>query len=223
MLPKGSKSGGISQLRSLSYQSLLAGNLGQHNKIVLNTYIARAAAAAGNQEVARKAYKSIILTDSTFRCTQTNTVAAFAWLEMIGDLVRQGKNQDAMRKTLECYERLLEFYPHLTSDQYRYVLQKIHSRNCVSHEFWRGGRGSSDFLATARSKERFLTRLLARGERIEAWLKNQHTTLFAEDAATRVHHYSLLMDGKPTATIIGVHASSCQAWLVCVTRSRPGF
>ena len=203
-----------------SYQSLLAGNLGQHNKIVLNTYIARAAAAAGNQQVARKAYKSIILMDSAFTCTQPIPYAAFAWLEVIEDLVRQNKNQDAMREALECYERLLEYYPHFSSDQYRYFLQKIHSRIASLMNSGVAGEDLRTSLRHLEERERSLTRLLARGERIEAWLKNQHTTLFAEDSATRVHHYSLLMDGKstPLSLVSMHHRASVARYVIFVVR-----
>jgi signal transduction histidine kinase len=203
-----------------SYQSLLTEDLGPNSRIVLNTYIARTAAAVGNQEVARKAYKSIILMDSAFRSTQPIPYAAFAWLEVIDDLVRQNKNQDAMRKTLECYERLLEFYPQFSSDQYRYFLQKIHSRIAFLTKSTMAGEDLRTALRRLEERERSLARLLARGERIEVWLKNQHVTLFAEDLASRVHHHSLLVDGEslPLSLVSIHHRASGARYVIFVVR-----
>jgi signal transduction histidine kinase len=203
-----------------SYQSLLAEDLEQHNKIVLNTYIARTAAAAGNQQVAQKAYKSIILMDSTFKNTQPIPYAAFAWLEVIEDLIRQNKNQVAMREALECYERLLEFYPQFSSDQFSYLLQKIHSRIASLTNSGKEGKDLQTSLLRLEERECSLMRVLARGERIEVWLKHQHATLFAEDSGSRVHHHSLLIDGQftPLSVVSIRHRANVARYVIFVVR-----
>jgi signal transduction histidine kinase len=204
-----------------SYQGLLAEDLGLRSRIVLNMYLARAAAAIGNQELVRKAYTSTIRMDPGFRTTQPIPYAAFAWLEVIDDLVRQNKRQDALRKALEYYERMLDFYPQFSPDQYRYFLQKIHSRIDSLTQSTTAGEDLRTAVQRLEGREYSLTRLLARGERIGAGLKNQYATLFAGDSARRVHHKSLLLDGKSTPlSLVSIHqGSSVARYVVFVVRS----
>jgi signal transduction histidine kinase len=189
-----------------SYQRLLREDLGLQTRIVLNTYVARSAAAAGNLELARKAYTSIILLDSTFRISQPIPYAAFAWLEIIEDLVRQNKSHDALQRTVQCYGRLLQFYSRFSSDQYRYFLQNVHARIASLTNSTTPGEDSRTTLRQLEEREHSLARLLSRGERIEVWLKNQHAAPSGEDSASRVRHYSLHLDGESTPlSLVPVH------------------
>ena len=203
-----------------TYQQLLRENLSPKSKIVLNTYLARAAAAIGDQDVARKAYTAIIQADSTFTIAEPIPYAAFAWLEIVEDLVRQKKTNEAWQKSLQFYQRLLEFYFHFSSDQHRYLLQKIHSdissltASTVLTDKVRGA------LSALEERERMLTRAFSRAGKIQSWLQTQQTALYAEDPLSGNHHQSLIIEGEFTPMSV-VHVNNparVQRWVVFVVR-----
>lgn len=203
-----------------SYQQLLREDLSLKSKIVLNTYLARAAAAIGNQEVARRAYTAIIQADSTFTTTQPIPYAAFAWLEIVEDLVRQKKTNEALQKSLQFYQRLLEFYSHFSSDQHRYFLQKIHSHIAsltTSSALTDDLRNS---LSGLEERERLLTRVFSRAGRIESWLQTQQAMLYAEDSLSRIHHHSLIIEGEftPVSLVFINNPASAERCVVFVVR-----
>jgi anti-sigma regulatory factor (Ser/Thr protein kinase)/tetratricopeptide (TPR) repeat protein len=203
-----------------SYQQLLREDLSLKSKIMLNTYLARAAVAIGDQEVARRAYTAIIQADSTFTTTQPIPYAAFAWLEIVEDLVRQKKTNEALQKSLQFYRRLLEFYSHFSSDQHRYFLQKIHSdisSLTTSTMLTDDVRGA---LSALEERERLLTRVLSRAGRIESWLQTQQAMLYAEDSLSRIHHHSLMIEGEftPVSLVFINNPASAERCVVFVVR-----
>ena len=203
-----------------SYQQLLREDLSLKSKIVLNTYLARAAAAIGDQEVARRAYTAIIQADSTFTTTQPIPYAAFAWLEIVEDLVRQKKTNEALQKSLQFYRRLLEFYSHFSSDQHRYFLQKLHSdisSLTTSTMLTDDVRGA---LSALEERERLLTRVFSRAGRIESWLQTQQAMLYAEDSLSKIHHHSLTIEGEftPVSLVFINNPASAERCVVFVVR-----
>jgi signal transduction histidine kinase len=203
-----------------TYRQLLREDLSFKSKIVLNTYLARAAAAIGDQEVARRAYTAIIQADSTFTTAEPIPYAAFAWLEIVEDFVRQKKTNEAWQKSLQFYQRLLEFYSHFSSDQHRYFLQKIHSdisSLIASTMLTDKVRG---VLSALEERERLLTRVFSRAAKIQSWLQTQHTTLYAEDPLSGNHHQSLIIDGEftPISVVFINNSASAERWVVFVVR-----
>jgi signal transduction histidine kinase len=203
-----------------AYQQLLREDLSLKSKIVLNTYLARAAAAIGNQEVARTAYGAIIQADSTFTITEPIPYAAFAWLEIVADLVKQKKANEALQKSIQFYQRLLEFYSHFSSDQHRYCLQKIHSEISAlttSTMFTGDVKGA---LSALEERERLLTRMFSRAGKIESWLQTRHTMLYAEDSLSNIHHQSLMIEGKftPMSLVFINNSPSTERYVVFVVR-----
>jgi signal transduction histidine kinase len=203
-----------------SYQQLLREDLSLNSKIVLNTYLARDAAAIGDRDGARRAYTAIIQADSTFTTTQPIPYAAFAWLEIVEDLVRQKKTNEALQKSLQFYQRLLEFYSHFSSDQHRYFLQKIHadiSSLTTSAMLTNDDRGA---LSALEERERLLTRVFSRAGRIESWLQTQQIMLYAEDSLSRINHHSLIIEGKftPVSLVFINKPASTERCVVFVVR-----
>jgi signal transduction histidine kinase/tetratricopeptide (TPR) repeat protein len=201
-----------------SYQELLREDLSPKSKIVLNTYLARAAAAIGDQEVARRVYDAIIQADSTFTTTQPIPYAAFAWLEIVEDLVRQKKTNEAVQKSLQFYQRLLEFYSHFSSDQHRYFLQKIHSdisSLTASTMLTSDVRGA---LSELEERERLLTRVFSRTGRIQSWLETQQKVLYAENSLSKIHHHSLIIEGEfsPVSLVFINNAANAKRCVVFV-------
>ena len=181
-----------------SYQKLLREDLSPTTRIVLNTYLARAALATGDQDAARRAYTAIIQVDSMFTIAQPIPYAAFAWVEIVEDLVRQKKTNKALQKYCQFYQRLLDFYPHFSPDQHRYFLEKVHSG--VSS--LTASRTLTDDVKSALSalekRELSLTRVFSRAGRIESWLQTQQAMLYATDSLSRINHHSLMIDGDFT-------------------------
>jgi signal transduction histidine kinase/tetratricopeptide (TPR) repeat protein len=205
-----------------SYQQLLREDLSLKSKIVLNTYLARAAAATGNLEVARRAYTAVIQADSTFTTTQPIPYAAFAWLEIVEDLARQKKTKEALQKSLQFYQRLLEFYSHFSSDQHRYFLQKIHSGISSLTTSSMLSDDIRNALSALEERERFLTRVLTRAGRIESWLQTQQALLYAEDSLSTIHHHSLTIEGEctPVSLVFINKPASAKRCVVFVVRSQ---
>ncbi|MEK6756580.1 MAG: HAMP domain-containing sensor histidine kinase, partial [Bacteroidota bacterium] len=179
-----------------------------------------AAAAIGDREVARRAYTEIIQADSTFTTTQPIPYAAFAWLEIVEDLVRQKKTNEALQKSLQFYRRLLEFYSHFSSDQHRYFLQKLHSdisSLTTSTMLTDDVRGA---LSALEERERLLTRVFSRAGRIESWLQTQQTMLYAEDSLSKIHHHSLTIEGEftPVSLVFINNPASAERCVVFVVR-----
>jgi signal transduction histidine kinase len=181
-----------------SYQQLLREHLSPRSEIVLNTYLARAAAAIGDLEPARRAFTAVIQRDSTFTTSEPIPYAAFAWLEIVEDLTRQKEINEALKKSLEFYQRLLELYSHFSSDQYRYFLQKIHSdisSLTASTMITDDVKGA---LRTLEERERLQTKVLSRAGRIESWLRSQHPMLYPADSLSKIRHNSLIIEGEFT-------------------------
>lgn len=181
-----------------SYQQLLAEDLPFRGKITVNAYLARSAAAIGNQTIARRAYNAIIETDSTFLISQPIPYAAFAWLEIVDDLVKQGQMSAAAQKLMQFHQRLLDFYYRFSSDQHGYLLQKVHSQ---VGQLEKSPKLLSDVKSSLNSlaeRELLFATTLGQAEAIESWLKRQKGMFYVQNSSGTVSHHSLLIGGRST-------------------------
>lgn len=178
-----------------SYQQLLSEGLSPETRIVLNTYLARAASAAGRREDARRSYTTVTTLDSTFTVVQPIPYAAFAWVEIVDDLVREKKTGEALEKLIQFYQRLLDFYYHFTLGQHRYFLEKIHSDIA---QLTASAMPTGDVMSTLSAleeRERSLARVFSRASRLESWVRTRQELFYSWDSTSRVSHHSLSIDG----------------------------
>lgn len=203
-----------------SYQKLLREDLSRITRIVLNTYLARAASTTGDQGAARRAYISIIQVDSMFTVAQPIPYAAFAWVEIAEDLVRQKKINEALEKYCQFYQRLLDFYPHFSPDQHRYFLEKVHagiSSLTASRTLTDDVRSA---LSALEKRELSLARVFSRAATIESWLRTRQAMLYATDSLSRINHHSLMIDGEftPVSLVFLNKPASMERCVVFVVR-----
>jgi signal transduction histidine kinase len=205
-----------------AYQQLLAEAHSLRSQIVLNTYVARCATAIGSRETARRAYEAIIESDSTFLIAQPIPYAAFAWLELIDELVKQGKLNDALQKSVLFHQLLLNKYYRLSLEQYDYFSHKLSSlRNTF------GGARSPDANAWATwhaldEQEQSLFSALRQAERIGSWLQNQRRVLSIEHYASTISHHSLSVGERsvPLSLIRIDNPAGPRRWVVLVLRPK---
>lgn len=202
-----------------SYQKLLREDLSPTSTIVLNTYLARAAVAIGDQDAARRAYTAIIRVDSMFTIAQPIPYAAFAWVEIVEDLIKQKKTNEALQKYCQFYQRLLDFYPHFSPDQHHYFLEKVHS----GISSLTASRTLTDDVKSALSalekRELSLTRVISRAGRIESWLQAQQAMLYATDTLSRINHHSLVIEGEFTpVSLVFINKPGTERCVVFVVR-----
>ncbi len=203
-----------------SYQQLLTEELSLQSKIVLNAYLARAAAEIGDREVVRSAYHAIIQTDTAFRTTQPIVYAAFAWIEIVEDLARQKRGDEALRTLVKFYQRLLDSYPQLSLDQHRYFLQRVHSQIELLTGSPVLAPSLGNILKDLEKRERLLTRALARAAGIESWLQTKEASLYAEGSESKIHHYGLTVEREfIPLTLVGVTSPTLGTqWVAFVVR-----
>jgi len=174
-----------------SCQQILTEHLSLRSKVVLNTYLARSAAALGNRLLARRAYDAIIRADSTLLISQPIPYAAFAWFEVVDDLLNQGRASDALQKTTQFYRCLLDFYYHLSSSQYDYFSRKLHSLTKSFERTIDPGGEARTTLISLEERERLLANTLRQAEEIRSWLRTQGGVLYVRNPPTGIIHHSL--------------------------------
>jgi signal transduction histidine kinase len=203
-----------------AYRKLLAEDHTLQGRVILNTYIARCAQAIGNHTAARQAYEAIIRSDSTFLIAQPIPYAAFAWLEILDELVKQGKTSEALHASLEFRRHLLSFYYRLSSEQYEYFSHKLLSLNGI---FERASDRDARVWAALRSVEeqgRLLSHTLSRAQEIESWLQTQRSVLSVQDYAGKISHHSVRLGEQslPVSLIQVNDPPSPRSWVVLVLR-----
>ena len=203
-----------------AYQQLLSEHHSPQSRIVLNTYLARTALALGDHAEARRAYAAIIQADSTFLITRPISYAAFAWLELIDDLIAQGKPGAAAERCLQFHQRLLNFYHHFSREQFDHIQQKLYS-------LMRSFETSSVLSLTVRNdlskleeRERRLTRTLGQAEEIQSWLQARRTLFSVPDPGGTVSHHSLLIGehGTPLSLVYSETPSGLRHWVAFLIR-----
>ncbi len=203
-----------------AYERLLAGAHSLRDRVVLNTYLARSAAAIGNDEAARRAYEAIIESDSTFLIARPIPYAAFAWLEVADDLVEKGKMSSALEESMQFYRRLLDFYHRFSSEQFSYFSHKLHAliASCAKELNTDNGTGSR--LHALEEQERLMTATLSQAEEIRSWLQTQRRVLSLENPAGNVSHHSLPMGERSlSVSLIRVeNPPGPRNWVVLVLR-----
>lgn len=203
-----------------SYEQILKEHLSFQTKVVANTYLARTASALGNQALARSAYNAIIEADSTFLLSHPISYAAFAWLEIITDLINRGRTADALQKSMQFHQRLLDFYFQFSSDQHRYFLQKLHAQIGLLEKSSNLTNDLKSILNSLEEREHSLARILSQGEEIELWLQRQKALFYAQNSSARAQHHSLIIDGEltPLSLISIDNTSDSRRWVALVIR-----
>jgi signal transduction histidine kinase len=176
-----------------TYQQLLAGTHSLRGTVTLNTYLARSAIAIGDQLAARRSYDAIIAADSTFRITQPIPYAAFAWLEVIDSHAKDGDGKMAVRRSLQFYRCLLNFYYHLSAEQFEYFSHRVHSSLISLAGRSIGDAETTSMLDSLEERERSLRTMLDRAEAIASWLHSQQRTLPVVPGPKPVSHQRIQM------------------------------
>jgi signal transduction histidine kinase len=203
-----------------AYRLLLPEAQSLRSKVVLNTYIARSAAATGNHDVGRRAYEAIVRADSTFLVSHPIPYAAFAWLEIADNLLKQGNVSKALEESLQFYQRLLDFYYRFSSEQYSYLSHRLHAQVDTCAKALNANNGIRATMRRLEEEERLLTTTLSQAEAIGAWLHAQRRVLSAQDYVGTVSHHSLpIGDRSLSLSLILVDKpSGPRDWAVLVLR-----
>lgn len=181
-----------------SLESITNQTSSPQSAVVINTYLARCALADGKPAIARRAYTAVIEADSNFFFSRPISYAGFAWLEIIDDLIEREKLDEALQKLLQFHDRLLEFYFHLSREQYLYLLQGIHTRTERITKELKAATNTSIELSSLDEREQQVETMIDRAQEVQSRLRSERLGIQTPGATDRIIHHSTIVDGKPT-------------------------